>query len=63
MLRTLMVPRAPTQPVEVPDTAATTGREAGHVQGRPHRIGEARRLKGVVDIDTQHIPNCAAGEI
>jgi hypothetical protein len=33
------------------------------VQAGLHRIGWARLLKRVFDIDMQHCPNCGAGEL
>jgi hypothetical protein len=37
--------------------------EAVQDQARPHRIGWARLLERVFDIDLQHCPNCGAGEL
>lgn len=37
--------------------------EAETVQARPGRIGWARLLKRIFDIDMQHCPNCGAGEL
>ena len=43
--------------------AAAAGGEAETVAARPHRIGWARLLKRVFDIDLQHCPHCGAGEL
>jgi len=64
-LRSLVVPQGPE--VEEQATAAVAASECV-VQNeakpdRPHRIGWARLLKRVFDIDMQHCPNCGAGEL
>jgi hypothetical protein len=45
------------------EAAAAAGGEAETVQARPHRIGWARLLKRVFDIDLRHCPHCGAGEL
>ena len=37
--------------------------EVETVQARPRRISWARLLERVFDIDMQHCPNCAVGEL
>jgi hypothetical protein len=43
--------------------ASVGEREAVQGHARPHRIGWARLLKRVFDIDMQHCPHCGAGEL
>ena len=45
------------------DVAVAVECETETVQSRPHRIGWARLLERVFDIDMQHCPNCGAGEL
>ena len=42
--------------------AGTAGCEVEPVHARPNRIGWARLLKRVFDIDMQRCPNCGGGE-
>jgi len=57
-LRPLVVPQGP--PAQAQAAAKC---EVEPVQARPHRIGWARLLKRVIDIDLQHRPHCCAGEL
>jgi hypothetical protein len=45
------------------ESAAAAECEVETAQARPHRIGWARLLKRVFDIDMQHCPNCGGGEL
>ncbi len=59
-----MVPQGPpAQAQAATDAAACAECEVETVQARPHRIGWARLLKRVFDIDMQRCPNCGAGEL
>jgi hypothetical protein len=62
-LRALVVTQGPLA-LEEPTTKAAAAAECvvQTVQARPQRIGWARLLKRVFDIDMQHYPNCGAGE-
>jgi hypothetical protein len=62
-LRALVVPQGP--PAQAPvatEAAADAECEGQAVPYRPYRIGWARRLERVFDIDMQHCPNCG-GEL
>lgn len=62
-LRPVVVPQAlPAQAQAATEGAATAECEVETVQAGPHRIGWARLLKRVFDIDMQHCPNCGGGE-
>jgi hypothetical protein len=61
-LRAMVVPQGPKVEEQATEAAAANEFEAETVQGRPHRIGWARLLKRVFDIDMQHCPNCG-GEL
>jgi len=67
-LRALVVPQGPPADEE-PATEAVVAAECEveveveTVQDRPHRIGWARLLKRVFDIDMQHCPNCGTGQL
>ncbi len=63
-LRPLVVPQGPLA-LEEPTTEAAAAAECvvQTVQARPQRIGWARLLKRVFDIDMQHCPHCGAGEL
>lgn len=60
-LRPLVVPQGPPPQAQAATEAAEC--EVETVQARPHRIGWARLLKRVFDIDMQHCPNCGAREL
>ena len=62
-LRPLVVPQGPQ--VQEADTEATAPAECEveTAQARPHRIGWARLLKRVFDIDVERCPNCGGGEL
>jgi hypothetical protein len=61
-LRARVVPQGP--PAQAPAaTEATADSEREVAAGRSHRIGWARLLKRVFDIDMQLCPNCGAGEL
>jgi hypothetical protein len=63
-LRPLVVPQdLPAQTRAATEAAADAECEAEAALGRPHRIGWARLLKRVFDIDMQHCPNCGGGEL
>lgn len=63
-LRPLVVPQGPpAQAQATTEAAAAAGCEVETVQARPHRISWALLLERVFDIDMQHCPNCAAGEL
>jgi hypothetical protein len=58
------VPQGPAKDDEAASVAAAAGAcEAQTVRARPHRIGWARLLRRVFDLDRQHCPNCGAGEL
>ncbi len=63
-LRALVVPQGPPEQDE-PAVQAAGGAECEPeaVQARSHRIGWARLLERVFDIDMQHCPNCGAGQL
>ena len=61
-LRARVVPQGPEQEDQLTEAALADG-ENEHAQARPGRIGWARLLKRVFDIDMQHCPNCGAGEL
>ena len=61
-LRSLVVPQGPEQEDQLTEAALADG-ENEHAQARPARIGWARLLKRVFDIDMQHCPNCGGGEL
>jgi hypothetical protein len=46
-----------------PEVASECEAETAQGQGRPNRIGWARLLKRVFDIDMQHCPNCGGGQL
>jgi hypothetical protein len=60
-----VVPQGPpAQAQAATEAKAATECETETVQcTRPHRIGWARLLERVFDIDMQHCPNCGAGEL
>jgi hypothetical protein len=63
-LRALVVPQGPPAQAQVATEAAASAEcEVETVQARPHRIGWARLLKRVFDIDMEHCPNCGGGEL
>ncbi len=62
-LRALVVPHGPADEPRGDEIAAAAEREVETVQARPGRIGWARLLKRVFDIDMQHCPNCGAGQL
>jgi hypothetical protein len=64
-LRPLVVPQdLPAQAQAATVAKAATECETETVQcTRPHRIGWARLLKRVFDLDMQHCPNCGGGEL
>jgi hypothetical protein len=58
------VPQGPPAHAQAPaESAAAAECEVETAQARPHRIGWARLLKRVFDIDMQHCPNCVGGEL
>ena len=60
----LVVSQGPPARAQSAAEAATAGEcEVETVQARPHRIGWARLLKRVFDIDMQHCPNCGSAEL
>jgi hypothetical protein len=62
-LRPLVVPKGPPAQAQAATEAATAAEcEVKTVQAWPQRIGWARLLKRVFDIDMQHYPNCG-GEL
>jgi hypothetical protein len=61
-LRPLVVPQGPHAPEQANEAAVADPCEVETVQARPHRIGWARLLKRVFDIDMQHCPTCGDGE-
>ena len=61
-LRALVVPQGPEKEEPLTEAALADG-QAEHAQVSPGRIGWARLLKRVFDIDMQHCPNCGAGEL
>jgi hypothetical protein len=61
--RARVVPQGPADEQPRADAAAVAECEAGQTPARPHRIGWARLLRRVFDIDMQHCPNCGAGEL
>ena len=62
-LRPLVAPQGPpAQAQAATEAAAAAEREVETVQAGLHRIGWARLLKRVFDIDTAR-PNCRAGEL
>ena len=62
-LRPLVVPPGPEVQQQATKVAVADECEVETVQARPHRISWARLLKRVFNIDMQHCPNCAAGEL
>ena len=63
-LRALVVPQGPPEQDEPAGQAAGGAEcEPEAVQARSHRIGWARLLERVFDIDMQHCPNCGAGQL
>jgi hypothetical protein len=63
-LRALVVPQGPLAHQEPTTEAAMAAEcEVETAQARPHRIGWARLLKRVFDIDMLHCPNCGGGEL
>ncbi len=57
-LRALVVPQGPLEPA----VQAAGGAQCEPVQARSQRIGWARLLERVFDIDMQHCPNCGDGQ-
>jgi hypothetical protein len=63
-LRVMVVPQGPlAQAQAAAEGAATAECEVEPVQAGPHRIGWARLLKRVFEIDLQHCPNCGGGAL
>ena len=62
-LRSWVVPRGPEVQERATEVAVASVGEREAVAARPHRIGWARLLKRVFDIDMRHCPNCGAGEL
>jgi len=63
-LRALVVPQEPPAQAQAATEAAGAAEcEVETIQARPQRIGWARLLKRVLDIDMQHCPNCGAGQL
>jgi hypothetical protein len=63
-LRALVMPQGPPANEEAATEAVVAAEcEVGTVQVRPHRMGWARLLKRVFDIDMQHCPNCGTGQL
>ena len=62
-LRSLVVPQGPEVHEQATEIAVAGGCQAEAVAARPHRIGWARLLKRVFDIDMERRPNCGAGEL
>jgi len=64
-LRALVVPQGPAaQAQQAPAEAAAAAEcEVEPVEDASHRIGWARLLERVFDIDMQHCPNCSGGEL
>jgi hypothetical protein len=62
-LRSLVVPQGPEVHEQATEIAVAGGCQAEAVAARPHRIGWARLLKRVFDIDMERCPNCGAGEL
>jgi hypothetical protein len=54
---------APAQAQAATEATADAECDVEAVQDRPHRIGWARLLKRVFDINMQHCPNRGAGEL
>ena len=64
LVRAQVVPQGP--PAQTPaatEAAAAAECEVETAQARPNRIGWARLLKRVFDIDVERCPNCGAGEL
>ena len=51
------------QPCGLAEAAKVAERELEHARALPSRIGWARLLKRVFDIDMQTCPNCGGGEL
>ena len=63
-LRARVVPQGPLAHAPAATEAATAGEcDVETVQGRAHRIGWARLLKRVFDIDVQRCPRCGGGQV
>jgi hypothetical protein len=62
-LRALVVPKESAETEQTTEPTAVAECEIETAQARPGRIGWARLLKRVFDIDMQHCPNCGAGEL
>lgn len=63
-LRALVVPQGrAAQAPPATEAAAAAECEVEPAQAAPRRIGWARLLKRVFDIDMQHCPNCGASEL
>ena len=62
-LRSLVVPQGPEVHEQATEVAVASRCEAEAVAARPHRIGWARLLKRMFDIDMERCPNCGAGEL
>ena len=58
-----MVPQGPQVQEPASEAAARAECEVETTQARPQRIGWARLLERVFDIDMQHCPNCGAGQL
>jgi hypothetical protein len=62
-LRSWVVPQGPEVQEQATEVAVASVGEGEAVAARPHRIGWARLLKRVFDIDMQHCPHCGAGAL
>jgi hypothetical protein len=64
-LRALAVPQGPDVDEQATEAVAASMCvvETETIPGRPHRVGWARLLERVLDIDMQHCPNCGGGEL
>jgi len=62
-LRARLVPQGPAARGRAADAAGEIRSEAQPVQARAHRIGWARLLKRVSDIDLRRCPSCGGGEL
>ena len=63
-LRAQVVPQGPLAHAPAATEAAGAGEcDVETVQGRAHRIGWARLLKRVFDIDLQRCPRCGGGQV
>ena len=62
-LRPLVVPQGPQAQDQATEAAVAGKCEHEPAQARPYRIGWARLLKRVFDIDMERCPNCGGGEL